>query len=50
MRIYRGATAASEYNHCIDINSATIEHLQEIIHTGPERAEEIIQLRPFKSI
>jgi len=37
-------------NGCIDINSATSEQLQEIIHIGPARAEELIQLRPFQTI
>ena len=35
---------------CIDVNTATAEELQEIIHIGPARAEELIQLRPFHSI
>lgn len=34
----------------IDINRANIEELQEIIHIGPEYAEQIIHLRPFKSL
>ena len=35
---------------CIDVNSATAEELQEIIHIGPTRAAELIRLRPFRSI
>ncbi|PYZ92134.1 MBL fold metallo-hydrolase [Salipaludibacillus keqinensis] len=35
---------------CIDINSATIDELQEIIHIGPARAEEMLDLRPFSSV
>lgn len=35
---------------CIDINTASIEELQNIIHIGPVRAEEIVQLRPFQSV
>ena len=34
----------------ININTASFEQLQEIIHIGPERAEEIIRLRPFRSL
>ena len=34
----------------ININTASIEKLQEIIHIGPVRAQEIIKLRPFKSV
>ena len=38
---------------CVDINAAGFEALQEIIHIGPERARQIIQLRrerPFASV
>jgi competence protein ComEC len=35
---------------CVDVNSAGFEALQRIIHIGPERAEQIIALRPFSSI
>ncbi len=35
---------------CIDINSADSEQVQEIIHIGPERAQDVIDLRPFRSI
>jgi competence protein ComEC len=34
----------------VDINSAGFEELQEIIHIGPARAEDIIRLRPFASV
>lgn len=34
----------------IDINTASYEELLEIVHIGPERAEEIIALRPFKRV
>lgn len=36
--------------NCIDINSASLEELQEIIHIGQARAEELIKLRPFSSV
>jgi competence protein ComEC len=38
---------------CIDINRADVVQLQEIIHIGPARAQEIIDLRkvqPFRSV
>lgn len=34
----------------IDLNTASYEELLEIAHIGPERAEEIVSLRPLKSI
>ncbi|WP_102349048.1 MBL fold metallo-hydrolase [Bacillus sp. Marseille-P3661] len=37
-------------SNCIDINSASIEQLQDIIHIGPARAEELINYRPYSSI
>ena len=38
---------------CIDLNTATLDDLQEIIHIGPVRARSILQLRavtPFRSV
>ncbi|MCM3619644.1 MBL fold metallo-hydrolase [Sutcliffiella horikoshii] len=35
---------------CVDINHASIEEVQEIIHIGPARAEDLIELRPYISI
>lgn len=35
---------------CININTASKSELQQIIHIGSERAEQIIQLRPFSSV
>lgn len=35
---------------CININTASVVELQEIIHLGPARAKELIDLRPFTSI
>lgn len=37
-------------SNCVDINKASLEEVQEIIHIGPARAEDLIKLRPFKSI
>lgn len=34
----------------VDINSASFEDLQRIIHVGPERATQIQNLRPFSSV
>jgi len=35
---------------CVDINKASSDELQEIIHFGPARVEELMQLRPFSSV
>jgi predicted flap endonuclease-1-like 5' DNA nuclease len=35
---------------CVDINSAGFEDLQQIIHIGPDRAQQIIDLRPWASV
>ncbi|GEM_PF-6006124 len=35
---------------CVDINSASVEELQRIVHIGPGRAEEVVALRPFSSL
>jgi competence protein ComEC len=35
---------------CIDINKASIEQVQEIMHIGPARAQDLINLRPFTSV
>ncbi|MBM6615573.1 MBL fold metallo-hydrolase [Desemzia sp. RIT804] len=49
-------TTAKEENHSaklpgsIDINTASYEELLEIVHIGPERAEEIMALRPFETV
>ena len=34
----------------IDLNKATLEELQKIIHIGPKRAQMIIDMRPFKDL
>jgi len=38
------------YNSCININTASVDEVQNIIHIGPDRAEDLIDLRPFQSI
>jgi DNA uptake protein ComE-like DNA-binding protein len=35
---------------CVNINTATYESLLQIVHIGPERAEQLISLRPFRSV
>src|SRR5699024_11423433 len=40
----------TQTNHCIDINQASLEEVQSIIHIGPERAQTLIDLRPFVSV
>lgn len=36
--------------NCININTASIEQLQEIMHIGPARVQELVNLRPFSSV
>ncbi|WP_042146855.1 MBL fold metallo-hydrolase [Paucisalibacillus sp. EB02] len=35
---------------CININTASLEEVQRIKHIGPERAQDLIDLRPFSSV
>src|SRR5699024_3538557 len=35
---------------CININSASLDELQQIIHIGQARSEAIIDQRPFRSV
>lgn len=35
---------------CININKASAEILQEIIHIGPARARDLIDMRPYKTV
>jgi hypothetical protein len=35
---------------CVNINTASLEELQQIIHIGPARAADLISLRPFSSV
>ncbi|WP_166354805.1 ComEA family DNA-binding protein [Phytoactinopolyspora limicola] len=34
---------------CVDINTADFDELQDLKHIGPERAAQILELRPFTS-
>ncbi len=49
-----GANAETEEttgdNSCINMNTATVSEVQAIIHIGPERAAELIDLRPFSRL
>ncbi|WP_053074999.1 MBL fold metallo-hydrolase [Ornithinibacillus californiensis] len=35
---------------CVNINTASFEEVQNIKHIGPERAQDLIELRPFSSV
>ena len=35
---------------CVEINTAPVEELSRIIHVGEERAQQIVSLRPFRSL
>lgn len=37
-------------NSCIDINHGSLEQVEKIIHIGPERAMDLIELRPYDSV
>jgi hypothetical protein len=43
-------TAPRAPSTCVDINSASSADLQRIIHIGPERAQELVRLRPFTTV
>lgn len=45
-----GLTDRAAQSGCIDINSASSDDVQQIIHIGPERAADLIELRPFASV
>jgi len=40
----------NEQSQCVDLNTASAQELQRIIHIGPERAKMIIQGRPWHSV
>ncbi|PRO66665.1 MBL fold metallo-hydrolase [Alkalicoccus urumqiensis] len=45
-----GGAAGTVPAGCVDINYASAEELEAIQHIGPERAEQILSLRPFGSV
>jgi len=42
--------ASESATGCVDVNTATLEALDTIIHIGPSRAAAIVSLRPFASV
>lgn len=44
------AKLAESTGECININEASMEEVQEIIHIGPARAEDVIEQRPYDSV
>ncbi|MEN2768541.1 MBL fold metallo-hydrolase [Ornithinibacillus xuwenensis] len=52
-----GSTTTSEADQndtatdgCVNINTASYEAVQQIIHIGPDRAQDLIDLRPYNSV
>jgi competence ComEA-like helix-hairpin-helix protein len=43
-------TQSEEIAGCVNINTASMEEVQEIIHIGPKRAEDLIGLRPYNGV
>jgi competence protein ComEC len=43
-------TATAPAPACVNINTASYAELQQIVHIGPERATQLISLRPFSSV
>ena len=41
---------ASTASSCVDINTASFDQLRRIIHIDVNRAQQIIDLRPFRSV
>ena len=41
---------APETAGCVNINTASSDELQQIIHIGPTRAAELVSLRPFSNV
>ncbi|MDL4843078.1 MBL fold metallo-hydrolase [Aquibacillus rhizosphaerae] len=37
-------------SQCVNINEASVEEVQAIIHIGPARAENLVDLRPYNSV
>jgi competence ComEA-like helix-hairpin-helix protein len=45
-----GSVDDGSVGDCVDINTASVEALDAIVHIGPSRAADIIALRPFSSV
>ncbi|WP_431802562.1 MBL fold metallo-hydrolase [Halobacillus andaensis] len=41
---------AGNAGDCVDINSASLEEVQEITQIGPARAEDLVKQRPYESV
>jgi competence protein ComEC len=42
--------SAAPASNCVNINTASFEEVQRIKHIGPERAADLIRLRPYTSV
>jgi len=49
-RAVSGSSEGSVGDAVIDLNAASFEELQEIPHLGPERAEQVIAIRPISDL
>jgi DNA uptake protein ComE-like DNA-binding protein len=47
-RVAEGGVATSEV--CVDVNTASLDQLQRLVHIGAQRAQQIVSLRPFRSV
>jgi competence protein ComEC len=45
-----GSSSSPSSDGKVNLNTASFEELQLIVHIGPDRAQQIIDLRPFKSV
>ena len=43
-------TTPTSGSSCVDINSASEAEVQRIIHIGPARSKDLLNLRPFDSV
>jgi DNA uptake protein ComE-like DNA-binding protein len=43
-------TAPAAPSECVNINNASIQDLTRIVHIGTVRAEEIVRIRPFRTV
>jgi hypothetical protein len=50
MLLALGLATPAAAQACIDINEADAEQLQSLMHIGPDRAAQILELRPFDSV
>ncbi|WP_099302294.1 MBL fold metallo-hydrolase [Bacillus sp. Marseille-P3800] len=50
VKITTNQNQAENHTSCINVNTATAEELEGISEIGPDRAQQIIELRPFSSV